>query len=60
AIDLNRRIPGKLNDLIMQCLEVAPEDRPEMPDVVDQLELIHAMLKAGVKDRSGEHRASKA
>ena len=60
AIDLNRRIPGKLNDLIMQCLEVAPEDRPEMPDVVDQLALIHAMLKAGVKDRSGEHRASKA
>lgn len=56
AIDLNRRIPGKLNELIMQCLEVSPDDRPEMHEVVDQLELIHAMLKAGVKDRSGEHK----
>ncbi len=59
AIEVNRRIPPKLNDLIMQCLEVSPDDRPEMFDVVDQLELIHAMLKAGVKDRSGEFRTPK-
>lgn len=57
AIQLNKRIPGKLNELIMQCLEVDAEKRPSMVDVVDRLDLIHAMLKAGVKDRSGELRA---
>lgn len=57
AIEVNKRIPPKLSDLIMECLRVSPDERPAMPEVVDRLELIHAMLKAGVKDRSGELRA---
>ncbi|MEO1585030.1 MAG: serine/threonine-protein kinase [Planctomycetota bacterium] len=57
AIEINSRIPRKLNDLMMRCLEISPDDRPEMPEVVDQLELIHAMLRAGVKDRSGQQDA---
>ncbi|MEM8757360.1 MAG: serine/threonine-protein kinase [Planctomycetota bacterium] len=54
ASEINTRIPAKLNDLIMECLAVSPDDRPAMTEVVDRLELIHAMLKAGIKDRSGE------
>lgn len=55
AIEINKRIPPKLDSLIMDCLRVSPDRRPSMQEVVDRLELIHAMLKAGVKDRSGEH-----
>ena len=57
AIEINSRIPPMLSELIMQCLEIATEDRPTMGEVTDRLELIHAMLKAGVKDRSGQMRA---
>ncbi|MEM9166027.1 MAG: serine/threonine-protein kinase [Planctomycetota bacterium] len=55
AIEVNPRIPPKLADLIMDCLRVKPEDRPEMPDVVGRLELIQAMLKAGVKDKNSDN-----
>lgn len=57
AIEINERIPPKLADLIMQCLEIAPDKRPTMDEVIDRLDLIHAMLKAGVKDRSGQMKA---
>jgi eukaryotic-like serine/threonine-protein kinase len=47
AIELNSRIPPKLNDLIMQCVEVDPSDRPaSMSYIVDRLELIIGMLRA--------------
>ena len=59
ANEINERIPPKLSELIMQCLEVDPAQRPEMEQVVDRLELIHAMLKAGVKDRTAQMKAMK-
>jgi len=41
-------VPDKLNDLIMECVEVDPEKRPpSMQDVHDRLDLILAMLVAG-------------
>ena len=40
-------------------LEVSPDSRPGMDEVVDRLELIHAMLKAGVKSSSGQMKAVK-
>lgn len=59
ANELNERIPQKLSELIMQCLEVSPDRRPGMDEVIDRLELIHAMLKAGVKSASGQLKAVK-
>lgn len=47
AIELNKKIPPKLNDLIMQCVEVDADDRPATMDMVaDQLNLIHGILLA--------------
>ncbi len=47
AIEINKKIPQKLNDLIMQCVEVNPEDRPaDMQVVSNQLNLIHGILLA--------------
>ena len=47
ALELNPRIPSKLNDLIMLCVEVDPEQRPaSMHDVADRLELILGLLRA--------------
>lgn len=59
AHELNERIPPKLSELIMQCLEVSPDRRPGMDEVIDRLDLIHAMLKAGVKSASGQLKAVK-
>ena len=59
ASEINERIPVKLSELIMQCLEVSPENRPEMSEVIDRLDLIHAMIKAGVKSASGQMKAVK-
>lgn len=59
ANELNERIPQKLSELIMQCLEISPDRRPGMDEVIDRLELIHAMLKAGVKSASGQLKAVK-
>ncbi|HBS28992.1 MAG TPA: serine/threonine protein kinase [Phycisphaerales bacterium] len=40
-------VPEKLNDLIMECVEVDPEKRPStMQEVHDRLDLIHAMVVA--------------
>jgi serine/threonine-protein kinase len=47
AIELNPRIHPKLNELIMQCIEVDPEKRPESMHVVaDRLNLILGILRA--------------
>lgn len=56
AIELNPRIHPKLNDLIMQCVEVDPEKRPATMDYVAQkLNLILGILRAGrAKGESGQ------
>lgn len=55
ARELNSRINEKLNDLIMQCVEVNPAKRPKTMDLVaDRLELILGMLLAHAdRDASG-------
>lgn len=46
AIQLNPRIPGKLNELIMQCIEAEEEKRPpSMHDVADRLAFILGVLR---------------
>ncbi len=52
--EVNPKIPLRLSDLIMECIEVAPEDRPKtMQDILDVLEIVdeeieemHAMNKS--------------
>ncbi|MCC6426894.1 MAG: serine/threonine protein kinase [Phycisphaerales bacterium] len=47
AIEINKKILPKLNDLIMHCVEVDPENRPaDMQVVSDRLNLIHGILLA--------------
>jgi serine/threonine protein kinase len=47
AIEINTRIPPMLNDLIMHCVEVDPNDRPQsMKAVADKLELILGKILA--------------
>ena len=47
AIELNPRIHPRLNELIMQCVEVQPGARPEsMKFVADRLELLRGLLLA--------------
>ncbi len=55
ACELNPRINEKLNDLIMQCVEVDPANRPATMDTVaDRLELILGMLLVRAdRDASG-------
>lgn len=51
AIDLNPKIPSKLNELIMACVEVDADKRPEsMALVTDRLSLILGMLRARAED----------
>jgi hypothetical protein len=46
-IELNRRIPEMLNNLIMECIEVDPSRRPpSMDEVADKLDFIRARLIA--------------
>lgn len=48
-LELNPRIHPKLAQLVMKCVEIRPEDRPEsMAAVSDQLELILGILRAKV------------
>jgi serine/threonine-protein kinase len=55
AIELNPRIHPKLNELIMQCVEVDPEKRPaDMTVVADRLNLIHGILVADLTKKNGE------
>ncbi len=45
--DINPRVHQKLSDLIMQCVEIPTENRPEsMHDVADRLNLIEGILRA--------------
>lgn len=45
--EINPRIPAKLAELVMQCVEVDPADRPaDMHYVADRLNLIEGMLRA--------------
>ena len=45
--ELNPRVPLKLSELIMQCVEAMPEKRPaDMDQVADRLNLIHGMILA--------------
>ncbi len=55
AIEINPRIPARLNELIMQCVEVDPEKRPaDMTVVVDRLSLILGLLRAETVRKNGE------
>jgi serine/threonine protein kinase len=54
VIEVNPRVHPRLNDLIMQCVQVDPEKRPDsMTVVADKLNLIHGIIRAG-EERSGE------
>lgn len=54
AIELNPRVPARLNELIMQCVEVDPEKRPaSMAMVADRLSLILGILRARGSGDSG-------
>lgn len=44
-VEINPRIHPRLNELIMKCVEVVPEQRPTMAEVVDRLNLIHSILR---------------
>lgn len=49
--ELKPEIEPRLNELIMQCVEVDPEKRPaDMHFVADRLNLIYAILKARAND----------
>lgn len=55
ACEINPRIPVKLSDLIMQCVE--PEDRKRPTDmkvVSDKLNLIHGILLADQARKAGD------
>jgi eukaryotic-like serine/threonine-protein kinase len=54
AIEVNPRVPGRLNELVMQCVEVDPDKRPDsMSAVADKLSLILGILRAGRSGDSG-------
>ncbi|MCA9289157.1 MAG: hypothetical protein KDA05_11265, partial [Phycisphaerales bacterium] len=45
--EINPRVPLKLSELILQCVEAMPENRPQSMDIVaDRLNLIHGMILA--------------
>jgi len=47
VIELNPKVPQRLSDLIMECVEVDPDRRPDtMAKVADRLDLMHAQLLA--------------
>lgn len=61
AIEINDRIHPKLNDLIMQCVEVDPNDRPaDMRFVADRLNLIEGILRAKGRERLQDDDSSAA
>src|SRR4029079_13151581 len=54
AIELNPRIPARLNELVMRCIEVERDKRPEsMEYVADKLNLILGILRARGNGDSG-------
>lgn len=44
AIEINPRVPEGLDAIVMQCVEIEPEMRPDMARVADQLNFIRARL----------------
>ncbi|MEX0876940.1 MAG: serine/threonine-protein kinase [Phycisphaerales bacterium] len=45
--EVNPRVPDRLNDLVMECIEVDLDARPEsMDDVSDRLDMILGMLRS--------------
>jgi serine/threonine-protein kinase len=62
AIELNPRIHPRLNELIMHCIEVDPDKRPDsMEYVADKLNLILGILRArGSGDSGGPIQGSPA
>jgi eukaryotic-like serine/threonine-protein kinase len=49
--ELNPRVPEALAELIMTCVEIKPEDRPEMGQVHDRLNFIRSRLIAEAQMR---------
>lgn len=59
AIELNKKIHPKLDELIMQCVEIDPANRPEsMRLVADKLNLIHGILLAAAEGASSARQRS--
>jgi eukaryotic-like serine/threonine-protein kinase len=53
--ELNPKIPERLGELIMQCVEVDPINRPEsMQKVADALDLVRAKMLAEARREAGE------
>lgn len=47
VVDINPRVHPKLNELVMACIEVNPDNRPEsMTYVAERLNLVHGILLA--------------
>lgn len=46
SIDLNPRVPEMLDKLVMDCVEINPDQRPSMEQVTDRLNLIRGKLHA--------------
>ncbi len=54
ASELNPRIPDRLNELVMQCVQIDEDDRPDnMHTVADGINLIHGILLADSQKREG-------
>lgn len=61
TIQINPRIPPKLNELIMQCVEIDAAARPsDMRFVADRLNLIEGILAAKGRDRVQDDDSSAA
>ena len=47
VIEHNPRVPQKLDELIMQCVEIDPDQRPDsMAFVADRLHLVQGIMRA--------------
>ncbi len=46
AREINKHIDERLDELVMKCVEVEPEQRPEMHAVCDRLELVLGVLRS--------------
>lgn len=51
--EVNKNIPLKLSELVMQCVEIDADKRPaDMRTVADRLNLIHGILRAEIAKRT--------
>jgi serine/threonine-protein kinase len=58
--ELRPDVPEKLGELVMQCVEVDPDQRPEMSAVVSRLDLVLGMARAQAAGKSGGKGASRS